>query len=139
MLKLWNEDLNKWQACQLFISICINQTTSLLVHNWNIFGAKTNHGHTWIHKIHRDLDLGEATTFPFIVFSVTTTGLHSNDIFPRIPKLRIAQFPKLGLLPLWTPITSYVDLQLRWGLKQSCRFHWEFSNNISHASCTHVT
>jgi hypothetical protein len=29
-----------------------------------------NHEQTRIHKIHHDLDLGETTTFPFIVFSV---------------------------------------------------------------------
>jgi len=37
------------------------------MHSWDTFGAWTNHGQTWIQKIHHDLDLGEATTFPLIV------------------------------------------------------------------------
>jgi hypothetical protein len=27
---------------------------------------------------------------------------------------------------------------LKWGLKQSCSFHWKFSNDMWHAPCTHV-
>ncbi len=48
--------------------IIYNSATSWLVRNWNIFGARTSHGQTWTHKTHHDLDLGEATTFPFIMF-----------------------------------------------------------------------
>jgi hypothetical protein len=40
------------------------------MHSWNLFGAWTSHGQTQIHKIHHDLDLGEATTFPLIVYYV---------------------------------------------------------------------
>ncbi len=38
-----------------------------LVCNWNTFGARTNHEQTQTHKIDHNPDLGEATTFPFIV------------------------------------------------------------------------
>jgi len=38
--------------------------------NWSTFDARTNHGHTQTHKIHHDSDLGEATSFPLIVFSM---------------------------------------------------------------------
>jgi hypothetical protein len=41
------------------------------MHNWSIFGAHMSHRHIWIHKTHHGLDLGEATTFPLIVFSMT--------------------------------------------------------------------
>ncbi len=34
------------------------------------FGARTSHGQTWIHKIHHGSDLGETTTFSFIVYYV---------------------------------------------------------------------
>ncbi len=61
----------------------------LIVHCWNIFGARTNHGHTQfhkIHKIHHDLDLGEATTFPIIMFSVTRhKGYMQMTFFTRFP------------------------------------------------------
>ncbi len=47
-----------------------NQTKSWLVHSWNTFGARMNHEQTQTHKTHHDSNLGEATTFPLIVFSV---------------------------------------------------------------------
>jgi hypothetical protein len=47
-----------------------NQTTSWLVHSLNIFGAKTSHEQTRTNKIHHGPDLGEATTFPLIVYYV---------------------------------------------------------------------
>jgi hypothetical protein len=55
---------------QLFTKTYTNQTTSWLMHDLNTFGARTNHGHTGTHKIHHNLDLGEAITLPFIVFFV---------------------------------------------------------------------
>jgi len=40
------------------------------MHSWNTFGARMNHGQTQTHKIHHGPNLGEITTFPFIVFFV---------------------------------------------------------------------
>jgi hypothetical protein len=40
------------------------------MHNLNTFGARTNHGETWLYKTHHNLDLGETTTFPLIVYSM---------------------------------------------------------------------
>ncbi len=37
-------------------------------HSRNTSGARTSHEYTWTHKIHHNLDLEEATTFPLIVF-----------------------------------------------------------------------
>jgi hypothetical protein len=54
----------------------------------NIFDAWTSHGQTWTHKIHHDPDLGEATTFPFIVFFVPGHGASTQMSFcPGFPKL----------------------------------------------------
>ncbi len=39
---------------------------------------------------------------------------------------------QLGLPRLWSPITLRADLGLGCGLKQSCIFHWELSNGMSH-------
>ncbi len=36
----------------------------------NTFGAQMNHGQTLTPKTHHNPNLGEATTFPFIVFSM---------------------------------------------------------------------
>jgi len=44
-------------------------------------------------------------------------GLHPNGIFPGTPKSEVPQFLKLGLLPLWMPITSCANLWLKQGLK----------------------
>jgi hypothetical protein len=48
--------------------------TSWLVRSYNIFGARTSHRQIRIHNIHHGLDLGEATTFPLIVFFVPDHG-----------------------------------------------------------------
>ncbi len=84
------------------------------MHSWNTFGARTNHEHTWIHKTHHDLNLGEAITFPFIVlFVISHMDYIQMSFCPRIPKLRMSKFSKSGLLKLWKAITSYVDLRLK--------------------------
>jgi hypothetical protein len=54
--------------------IHMHQTPNWLVHNWNTFGAWTNHKHTRTHKIHHGPSLGEASTFPLIVFSMLGHG-----------------------------------------------------------------
>jgi hypothetical protein len=115
---------------QLFTQTCINQTTSWLVRGWSTFGARMNHEHTKIHKIHHGPDLGEVTTFPLIVFYVISHGgcIQMSFCFV-IPKLGVPKLLKLGLLAIWRAITSFVDLQLKWGPKQSYSPHLELSNN----------
>jgi hypothetical protein len=52
------------------------------MHSLNTFGTWTNHGHTRTYKIHYGPNLGEATTFPPIIFFVIShKGLHPNVIF----------------------------------------------------------
>jgi hypothetical protein len=72
---------------------------------------------------------------PYNVLYDCPWGLHPNVIFPKTPNLGV---PKLGLLPLWRPITSYINFQLRWGLKQSCNLHQEFFKNMWHGTWMHV-
>jgi hypothetical protein len=45
------------------------------------FGARMSHGQTQTHKTHHDLDLGEATTFPLIVYFVLGHGTNSQMSF----------------------------------------------------------
>ncbi len=79
--------------------------------NWNTFGARMSHGHRRTHKTHHDLDLKEATTFPFIIFPMIGHGGYTQmSFFSRTPKLEVSKFLKLGFLPFWTPITSFEDL-----------------------------
>jgi hypothetical protein len=69
------------------------------MHNWNTFGARTNHKQTRTHKIYHSLDLGEATTFPLIVFYVLGHGAYTQMSFCLgTPNLGILKFPKWGLL-----------------------------------------
>jgi hypothetical protein len=44
----------------------------------------------------------------------------------------------LGLLLFWRPIIFYIDLRLKWSLKQSYSLCQEFSNYIWHTTCMQV-
>jgi hypothetical protein len=58
------------QAIHLFTQTCINQATSWLMHSWSTFSARMSHGQIRTHKLHHGPNLGEATTFPLIVYYV---------------------------------------------------------------------
>jgi len=51
------------------------------MHNWSTFGARTSHGQIRIHEIHHGPDLGEATTFPLIVYFVPLHKAHIQMAF----------------------------------------------------------
>jgi hypothetical protein len=85
---------------QLFTWSCTNQITSWLVHSLNIFCARTSHGQTRTHKTHHGPDLGEATTFPLIVYSMADHKPASKwHLVPGLPSESL-EIPKLG-----TPMT----------------------------------
>ncbi len=93
----------------------------------------------WTNKIHHGSDLGEATTFPLIVFFVINHQSYIQMSFCLgTPKLGIPKFPKLGPPTLWKAIFSYAELWLRWGLNQSCSPHWELSKNMWLATYKHI-
>ncbi len=72
-----------------------------------------NQWQTRSHKTHHGPDLGEATTFPLIVFFVLNHEACTQMSFcPKTFKLGVLKFPKLGLLQLWRLITFYTCLQL---------------------------
>jgi hypothetical protein len=98
-----------------------------------------SHGQTQTHKIQHGLDLGEATTFPLIVFFVHGHGANTPTSFcPETFKLGVPKFPKLRLAWLWKPKTSCVDLWLRWGLKKSYSPCQEFSKGMWQATYMQV-
>jgi hypothetical protein len=83
------------------------------MHNLSTFGAWTNHEHTQTNKTHCWPDLGEATTFPLIVFSmINHKGYIQMSFCPGIPKLKVLKLPKLGFPTFWRDITSYVDFKI---------------------------
>ncbi len=66
----------------------IDGTKSWLVRSWSAFGARTNHGQTRIQKTHHDPKLGEATTFPLIIFFVPSHRANTQMSFcSGTPKL----------------------------------------------------
>ncbi len=84
------------------------------MNGWSTFDARTNHGHTRTHKIHHDPDLGEAITFPLIVFFVINhEGCIQMSFCLRTSKLGVLKLSKLKLLALWKATTSFQNLQLR--------------------------
>jgi hypothetical protein len=67
------------------------------MHGWSTFASRMNHWHIQTHKTHHGPNMGEATTFPFIIFSVISQGNYIHMSFcPRTPKLEVSKFPKLG-------------------------------------------
>jgi hypothetical protein len=48
----------------------------------------------------------------------------------------VSKFPNLKLPQLWGPIALCENLQLGWGLKQSCSLRRELFNVIWHTTCT---
>ncbi len=104
---------------------------TLLVHEW-IMGI---HGFTR----HRGLDLGEAITFPLILFFVINHGGCIQMSFClKTPKLGVSKFPKLGLPTLWRAIISCANLWLKWAFKQSYNPCWKLCNNMWHAIYMHL-
>jgi hypothetical protein len=105
------------------------------MHILGTFGVRTSHKQPRTHKTHHGLKFGEATTFPFIVFSATLhMGPHPNDILSWDSQVGISKFPQPRLPQLWGRITSRVDFRLWWSLKQSCSPHRELSNGMFHTA-----
>jgi len=62
-------------------------------YSWSIFSTWMNHMHTQTHKIHHGLDLGEATTFPLIIFSTISHGSCTQMLFfSELPTLEAKNF-----------------------------------------------
>jgi hypothetical protein len=63
------------------------------MHSWSTFGARTSHKQTQIHKTHHGPNLGEATTFRFIVYYVSLYEAHIQMTFcPGTPKWESRNF-----------------------------------------------
>jgi hypothetical protein len=85
----------------------------------------------WVSSSH--LSQSGVAKFPFIIYFVPLHEAHIQMAFYLgIPKTGVSKFSKLGLSRLWAPITLCVDLQLRWGLKQSCSPCQDVSNGMWH-------
>jgi hypothetical protein len=78
-----------------------------------------------------------ATTSPPLsrVLCSSPRGLHPNSTFSRDSQGGVPKLSRVGLPGFWASITSCSDLQLGWGLKQSCSSLGELSNTMLHSSC----
>jgi hypothetical protein len=57
------------------------------MYSLSTFGARMSHEQIQTHKTHHNQDLGEATTFPLIVYSMPLHGAHIQmAVCPRTPK-----------------------------------------------------
>jgi len=73
---------------------------------------------------------------PYSILCASSWDPHPNGILSQDSQVKVPKLPKLGFLQLWGPIILHADLRLRWGLKQSCSPHQDFSNDIWQATCT---
>jgi hypothetical protein len=99
---------------QLLTRTYKNQTTSWLVHSLSAFGARMSHGQTRTHKTQHGLDLGEATTFPFIVYFVPGHGTNTQMSFcPKTPKWESRNSQSWDSHDFGAPIILCENLRLR--------------------------
>jgi hypothetical protein len=79
--------LGRMTSTYLLTQTYTNPPISWLMHCWSTFGARTSHGQIRTHKIHHGPNLGEATTFPLIVYFVPLHEAHIQMTFcPETPK-----------------------------------------------------
>jgi len=116
-----------------------NQPTSWLVHIRNHSWCWDKPRATRTHLTHHGLDLGEATTFPHVLFFAFAHGthLHPNGFLSRDSQGGVSKLFQFGLPGLWELITPSSNLRLGWGLKQTCSSSQELFINMSHFTCTH--
>jgi hypothetical protein len=74
---------------------------------------------------------------PYNIIYVRPRDLHPNGFLSRDSQGGVPKLSWFGLLGFWELITLSLDLQLGWGLKQSCSSPQELSNGVSHFTCTH--
>jgi len=137
MLELRDGIRKSWQAS--FTHTGLHKTHKRwLVRNWNIFGARTNHGQHGHIKLTTAWTWGKPSPSPYSILCTSPWGPHPNDFVSWDSQVGGPKSPKLGLLQLWSPITLRVDLGSRCGLKKSFSPCWELFNGMSHAICRQV-
>jgi hypothetical protein len=79
--------------------------------------------------------LGRSHHLPsYSIFFFSSQDSHPNGFLSRDSQVGVLKLPKLRLSRLWGPITLCVDLQLRWGLKQSYSPCWKLFNSMLHVT-----
>jgi hypothetical protein len=83
------------------------------------------------------LDGGSHHLPPYSILCICPQHLHSNDFLSQDSQGGVPKLSQFGLLGLWEFITPSSNLQLGWGLKQTCISAQEFFNGVSHFTFTH--
>jgi len=101
MLELW-DGIRKSDKHQLLTRTYTKPNTRWLMHSWSTFGVRTNRRQIRTHKTHHGPDLGEATTFPFIVYSFPFHEAHMQTIFClETPKWESRNFQSWDSRKFW--------------------------------------
>jgi hypothetical protein len=74
---------------------------------------------------------------PYSILYITLSHLHSNGTFSQDSQSGVQKLSQFRLPRVWAFITSCSDLQLGWGLMQTCSSLWELFNVVSCSTCTH--
>jgi hypothetical protein len=104
------------------------------VHSWSTFGASMSYGQFELTRVTTTWTWGSHHLPPYSIIYASPRGSHPNGILATDSQMGVTKFPHSGLLQLWRPITLHVDLQVKWGLKQSCSPHRELFNGLLHAT-----
>jgi hypothetical protein len=109
------------------------------VHNWNIFGARTKHGQTRTNSQDSPrFKLGRSHHLPlYNILCAWPWGQHPNVILSRDSQLGNPKIPKIGIL-ITLETHFFVNLRMKWGLKQSYNPRWDLFNDMSHFTCTQI-
>jgi hypothetical protein len=74
---------------------------------------------------------------PYSILYASLWHPHPNGFLSRDSQGGVPKLFEFGLPGLCNVITLFLDLQLRWGLKQTCSSPREISNSVLHSTYTH--
>jgi len=74
---------------------------------------------------------------PYSILCVTPRHPHPNGFYSQDSQRGVLKQSRFGLPGLWELITPGSDLELQWGLKQTCSSLQEISNGVLHSLYTH--
>jgi hypothetical protein len=136
MLKL--RDGTKKSASYSLTRTCIKPTNKLISSYSGaplVLGQSMgNFGLTWLTTAQIR---GKSPPPPYSILCASLRHPHLDGFLSRDSQGGVPKLSRFGLPELWAIITLFSDLQLRWGLWQTCSSPQELSNGVSHSTCTH--
>jgi hypothetical protein len=93
------------------------------MHNWNTLGAWMSHEHTQIHKTCHNSNLGEATTFPLIIFSMIGQKATPKCHFSQDPQVKSPKILKIGTPAILEAHNFLCRPSIKLMSKKNCSLH----------------